>query len=239
MESLPKKLEEAGLSSKEAEVYVALLKNGSISGGALSKFLNMDRTHTYNVLRNLVNKGLASHIIKDKKTLFQTTSPKNLLNQIKKREQIIKSTIPDLIKLEKNQIKTSTVSILEGKQGLRTIIQTLLASKPKEILVYGGTGKSYDLLKYEMHHIAKKTLHAKIKGRIVTSEKLKKQPFTKLPNFQIKYIEEITPTSTMIFDNKVCINIFGEKSSVILIEDKSVAESHKIYFEHIWKNAKI
>ena len=79
---IAKKLKEVGLSNKESEVYIALLKNSPTSGGDLAKFLNMDRTHTYNVLKNLVYKGLASHIIKEKKTLFQASSPKNLLNQI-------------------------------------------------------------------------------------------------------------------------------------------------------------
>jgi len=234
MAELTKKLEEAGLSSKEAEVYVALLKNDTIGGGDLAKLLNMDRTHTYNILRNLINKGLATYIIKNKKTLFQATSPKNLLNQIQKKEQIIKSIIPELETLEKIKPKPSIVRILEGKQGLRTIIRTLLESKIKEILVYGGTGKSYDVLKYEMPHIAKKTNLLKIKGKIITSEKLREHPFTKLPNFKIKYIEELTPSSTMIFGNKVSINVFNEKPFVILIEDKSVADSYKKYFNALW-----
>ena len=67
MAELIKKLEEAGLGGKESAVYLALLKNGPIGGGNLAKLLNMDRTHTYNVLNNLVNKGLAGHIIVDKK----------------------------------------------------------------------------------------------------------------------------------------------------------------------------
>ena len=237
MVELAKKLEETGLSSKEATVYLALLKNGPISGGDLAKLLNMDRTHTYNILRNLINKGLASHIARDRKTLFQITSPRNLLNQIQSKEQIIKSVIPELLNLEKVKLKPSIVSILEGKAGLRTIIRMILESKTKEILVYGGTGKSYDVLKYEMPHVAKKTELLKIKGRIITSEKLREHLFTKLPNFKIKYIEEITPSSTMIFGNKVSINVFNEKPYVILIEDKSIADSYKKYFKYLWKQA--
>jgi len=238
MAELIKQLEEVGLSSKEAEVYIALLKNSPISGGDLARLLSMDRTHTYNILRNLINKGLTSHIVKDKKTLFQTTSPKNLLNQIQKREQIIKSIIPDLLSLEKVKPKLSTVNILEGKSGLRTTARLLLESKAKEILVYGGTGKSYDFLKYELPHIAKKTGLLKMKGRIITSEKLRKHPFTKLPNFKIKYIKEITPSSTMIFKDKISINVFEEKPFVIIIENKSVADSYKNYFEYLWKQSK-
>lgn len=238
MTELTKKLEEAGLSGKESVVYLALLKNGPIGGGKLAKLLNMDRTHTYNVLNNLVSKGLAGHILVDKKRLFRATSPKDLLNPIRKKEQIIKSIIPELELLEKEKSKPSAVSILEGKSGLRTVIRMLLESKAKEILVFGGTGKSYDILEYEMPHVAKKTKLLKMKGRIITSKKLKKHAFTKLPNFNLRYIKELTPSSTMIFANKVSINVFDEKPFVILIESKSIADSYRRYFEYLWKQAK-
>jgi len=238
MAELAKQLEEAGLSSKEAIVYLALMKYSPIGGGNLARLLNMDRTHTYGVLRNLVNKGLAGHIMVDNKRLFQPMSPQNLLNQIMQREQAIKTIIPDLMALEKIRPKPTVVNILEGKPGLRTIIRLLLESKTKEILVYGGTGKSYESLGYEMPHVARKTGLLKMKGRIITSEKLRGHSFTKLPNFTIRYIEELTPSSTMIFGDKVSINVFNQEPFAILIEDKSVAESYKKYFEYLWKLAK-
>ncbi len=238
MVELTKQLEEAGLSSKEAIVYLVLLKHSPIGGGNLAQLLNMDRTHIYGVLRNLVNKGLAGHILVDKKRLFQAMSPQNLLNQIMQKEQTIKAIIPDLMALEKIRPKPTVVKILEGKQGLRTIIRLLLESKTKDILVYGGTGKSYEVMKYEMPHVARKIELLKMKGRIITSEKLRGHPFTKLPNFTIKYIEELTPSSTIIFGDKVSINIFNQEPSAILIEDKSVAESYKKYFEYLWQIAK-
>lgn len=237
MVELVKQLEDAGLGNKEAIVYLALLKYGSVGGGLLAKLLNMDRTHTYGVVRNLVNKGLAGHVIVNNKKLFQAMSPQNLLNQIKQKEQVIKSIIPELIALEKIKPKPAVVKILEGKAGLRTTIRLLLESNAKEILVYGGTGKSYDLLKYEMPHVARKTELLKIKGRIITSEKLRGHPFTKLPNFTIKYVEKPTPSSTMIFGNRVSINVFNQTPFVILIEDKSVTESYRKYFEYLWKMA--
>ena len=238
MAELVKQLTEAGLSSKEAAVYVALLKQGPVGGGDLARLLNMDRAHTYNVLRNLVNKGLAGHTIVYNKRIFQATSPQNILNQIMQKEQVIKAIIPELMALEKIKPEPTVVKILEGKPGLRTIIGLLHESKAKEILVYGGTGKSYDVLKYEMPHVAKKTELLKMKGRIITSEKLRGHLFTKLPNFTIKYVEELTPSSTMIFGDKISINIFNEKPFVILIENKSVAESYKKYFEYLWDIAK-
>jgi sugar-specific transcriptional regulator TrmB len=237
MEELNEKLGEIGLSNKEAEVYIALLKNSPISGGNLAKLLNMDRTHTYNLLSNLINKGLATHILKNNRKLFRSTSPKNLLNQVQKKESIIKSILPELLNFEQIKKEPSVVRVLEGKDGLRAVIRMLFDSKEKDICVYGGTGKSYDVLKYEMPHIAKERGIKHIRGRIITADKLGGQPFTKLKNFNIKYIEEATPSSTMIFGDIVSIQVFDEKTSVILIESKSVADSYKKYFEFLWKTA--
>ncbi len=238
MEELKEKLSEIGLSNKESDVYLALLKNSPISGGELAKLLNMDRTHTYNLLNNLINKGLATHILKNNKRLFRSTSPKNLLNQVQKKETIIKSMLSELLELEQLKKEPSVVRVLEGKEGLRTMIRMLFDSKERNICVYGGTGKSYESLKYEMPHVAKETKKAKITGRIITGEKLRGKSFTKLKNFKIKYVNELTPSSTMIFGNKVSINVFDEKNLVILIESESVAESYRSYFESLWKSAK-
>jgi len=238
MEEIKEKLREIGLSNKESKVYLSLLKNSPVRGGELAKLLNMDRTHTYNILSNLVNKGLASHILKNNKKLFRATSPKNLLNQVQKKENIIKSILPGLLELESFKKEPSTVRILEGKEGLRTIIRMLFESESKDICVYGGTGKSYEVIKYEMPRIAKETKKAKISGRIITGEGLRGKLFTKLKNFNIRYVKELTPSSTMIFGNKVSINVFEEKIIVILIESKSVADSYRKYFEYLWKISK-
>jgi len=234
MEDMLKQLEEAGLSGKESQVYLALLKEGLIGGGELAKLLNMDRTHTYGVVRNLVNKGLVGQVVRDKKNLFQATSPCNLLNEIKSREQVVKTLIPKLESLEKIKSKDFSVVVLEGKSGMRTLLRTLLESRAKEILVYGATGKSYSVLEYDLPHAAKKIALLKMNGRIITSKGLKEHVFTKLPNFDVKYVDYDVPSSTIIFGNRVAFNVFDDKPVFVLIESASVSESHKKYFEYMW-----
>jgi len=237
MMNLQEQIEEAGLSSKEANVYLRLLQHDPIGGGALSKLLNMDRTHTYNVLQNLISKGLVSSIVKENKTLFQAASPKNLLNQIHRKEEILQTVIPKLEALEKTSGKKSAVTLLEGKSGIQTMFRSILESREKEILVFGGTGKSYNVLQYEMGHIAKKAINLKIVGRVITSRKLKNLEFLNQPNVKLKFIEEVTSSATMIFGDNISIIFFDEKPFVIMIENKSVADSYRKHFEYMWKIA--
>jgi len=89
-----------------------------------------------------------------------------------------------------------------------------------------------------MPQIAKETKKEKIKGRIITGEDLKGKLFTKLKKFEVRYVKELTPSSTMIFGDIVSINVFDEKVFIILIESKSVAESYRKYFNSLWEIAK-
>jgi len=166
--------------------------------------------------------------------LFQATSPCNLLNEIKSREQVVKTLIPKLESLEKIKSKGFSVVVLEGKSGMRTLLRALLESRAKDILVYGATGKSYEVLEYDLPHAAKKTALLKMNGRIITSKGLKEHVFTRLSNFDVKYIDYNVPSSTIIFGDKIAFNLFDEKPVFILIESKSVVESHRRYFEYLW-----
>lgn len=238
MKDIQKGLGEAGLSAKESLVYESLLKNGPISGGELSKLLNIDRTHTYNLLRNLINKGLASQRTKNRKNFFITTSPKNLLNEVLKREQIISSIIPKLEIMQKEGSPLPKINVLEGKAGLRTIFQLFFESKVKEFYTFGASAGSYKFLEYEMPHFAKKAIRNKIKGKIIGGKEFKGHHFTKLSNIQTRYIDDSTNTTTTIIGDNVILMIFEEKLTIILIESKSVSNSYKKYFDILWEVAK-
>ena len=115
MENILDKLKEAGLTGNETKVYYELLKKGELVANNIAKNIGLDRTLTYTILNNLIEKGQVSYIIKEKKKFFSVTDPENLLNSIKKKEVIIKDLIPEL-----KQIKTLTqteqeIKIYEGK----------------------------------------------------------------------------------------------------------------------------
>lgn len=237
MDDVLRALEAAELSGKEAQVYLALLERPPITGGDLAKQLSIDRTQTYNLLRNLIHKGMATQILKDRKTFFQATSPHNLLNSIEKKEQAIKLVLPELLSIQKREDKSTHVEVLEGKTGLRTFLKTLFESGTKEIMVYGATGKSYEVL-FEMPHLAKKTDELGIKGKIITSAENKDHPFTELSNFEFRYVKETTPSSVVIFGEYISFNIFEKKPIFVLVRSKSLVDSHTNYFKYLWNQAR-
>lgn len=238
MEAMIEKLKKAGLGGNEAKTYIELLRRGSISANELAKKMGMDRTLAYQVLNKLMEKGLANHIIKENKKYFAAADPNNLLNRIKEQENIVSSIIPELNKIEKLEEKEQEVKVYEGRHGLKTLFEDVM--KSKNICVFGASGKSFDVLKFEIPYLAKKSLKMGMKGRMITSKRFAGHEMTKLPNLKTRFLEEVeSHATTTIYDDKVAINIIADKPVIIIIKNKDVAEGYRSYFELLWKHAKM
>ncbi|RLJ08538.1 MAG: hypothetical protein DRP16_01190, partial [Candidatus Aenigmatarchaeota archaeon] len=62
----------------------------------------------------------------------------------------------------------------------------------------------------------------------------------KSKNSEFRYISKdlISPTTTLIYADKVLITIWEKPMFNILITSKKVADSFRSYFNHFWKIAK-
>jgi len=230
-------LKKLGLPENEAVVYVELLKRGSISVNELAKKISFDRTLMYQILNNLVEKGLANYIVKENKKYFSASDPENLMNSVKEKESIVLSLIPKLKNIEKITEKEQEVRVYEGKKGLRTFVSDMM--KHKDFCFFGATGKSYDVLKYELPHLAKKTVKLGLKGRMITSKEFKGHEMTKVKNIKVRYLEEVkSPATTSIYGDKVAIHVLTDKPIVVIIKNKDIADSYRSYFEYLWKLGK-
>jgi sugar-specific transcriptional regulator TrmB len=85
MEIIIEKLNRAGLTGNESKVYLELLKRGSTSANKLAKNTVLDRTLAYQILNNLIEKGLASYIIKEKRSILKQQLRKIYLDLLKRK----------------------------------------------------------------------------------------------------------------------------------------------------------
>jgi len=84
---LIKKLEEIGLSDKEAKVYIAVLELGEGSASEIAKKSEVNRATVYFTLENLMKLGLVSATNEEKKQKFVPEDPSQLENIITKQQQ--------------------------------------------------------------------------------------------------------------------------------------------------------
>lgn len=236
MQSVQEKLKQIGLSGNEAKIYLELLKRGSINGSALAKKAGLDRTLTYQVLNNLVEKGLANYFIKEHKKYFSAANPENLLRPIKEQEDVIQNLIPELKKIETLKEIEQLMEVYEGMSGLKVLYAEILNTK--ELCFFGATGKSYDVLQWGMERIEKEFIKRGIKSRGIASTEVKDMKWTKLKNLKMKYVQdgESKNTNFGILDGKeiaiVCLE--QEKPVVILIRNQFMAQTLQNYFELMW-----
>lgn len=84
------KLQQIGLTGREAEVYIALLQKKEFTAPELTKITTITRSKVYEILQNLVHKGVASESYKDGQKIYRGIKPQIAIqNIILKYEQEI------------------------------------------------------------------------------------------------------------------------------------------------------
>src|SRR3989344_7004419 len=112
-------LEKIGLSKKEAKVYLSLLKLKLAPVTKISEESGVDRTQTYDILQNLIEKGLASYILKNNTRNFSPSNPDQILQDIQEKEKEFKLILPSLKQLFVQEHDKTSVEIFKGIEGLK------------------------------------------------------------------------------------------------------------------------
>ena len=115
-------LEDAGLTEKEAKLYLVLLELGATSTGPLIKKLGLHKATVYALLERLKERGLVSSVIRGRTQQFQATEPQLLLDQQQEREERLKELLPELQKLRSRGRERQSVTVYEGKRATRAAL---------------------------------------------------------------------------------------------------------------------
>lgn len=239
-------LRKIGLTEGEIKVYLSLLELGSTTSGKITKKCGISGSKVYEVLDRLMKKGLASSIIKNEVTYFESASPERILDYLEEKEKAIEKDkasiqkiIPQLL-LKQKEAQKSVAKIFTGWDGLKTanedIIKTL--KKGEEWLSMGLTEQPKS---WEIYFTKKQEIRAK-KGIILKhllNEKYKSlyNERKTLSHTQFRFLpkEFEMPSSIEIYANKIIIFILSKKDPMaILIESNAVASSFRKYFYALW-----
>ncbi|MDO8537673.1 MAG: helix-turn-helix domain-containing protein [archaeon] len=232
-----------GLSEKEANVFLACLNLGESSANEIALKSSVPRTLTYDILERLLIKGLVSYEIKENKKYFIATNPIELLSILKEKEIAIKQALPDLIKIHQAKgIKRPKVELFVGKEGMKTVMNDILASNIKEFLSYGSSRSSYDIIPAFMEQWHKDRAIKKIVMKILynntleAKEKVKQfKKSLKLTEYKFSPIKLESPTATLIYLNKVVMQSWTEEPFAVIIHSQELADNQRAYFKELWK----
>lgn len=233
-------LKEFGLENNEINVYTTLLKTGESSVQAIAKNSSIPRTTTYHVLSNLIDKGIVSFAIKNKIKIFIASNPKELLKIIELKKQSIENIIPELNKITNTINKKPKMTLFEGPNGIKNLLQTILNDK-EEIYHYGNIDLIENELKYIFPQFIIKRIENKIPIKIISEKLDKTQKYEKNSKVQLreyKFVPKniIVKTNTFITKKKIIIlNLNKEPIHGVLYEDEDYCNLQRTIFEMLWK----
>jgi sugar-specific transcriptional regulator TrmB len=233
-------LRELGLTENEVTIYITLLKLGTANPSLIAEKTNLSRSYIYDSLERLHDKEMVSFIQKEGKKHYQATNPERIRELLKVKTERITKIIPKLIDLTKLEKEDMKVELNKGKNVYKSLLKDMLATLEEndEVLIFGlEDDKSLErepiLLRRYFKILKQKNIIEKViirKGAVKLKE-AKTTTYKTLPK------EFIGNTSFQIYSNKVAIFLEGLPNYLILIENKTVADSYRKQFEILWERA--
>ncbi|MBU0471921.1 MAG: helix-turn-helix domain-containing protein, partial [Nanoarchaeota archaeon] len=201
-------LKQIGLSDGEIKVYLALLKLGVSPVSNIKEETNLHRTTIYDFVEKLLNKGLASYVIKNKVKYFKAAHPDKLLSFVKEKEDNIKEALPELIKLTEFEREEIKVEVYKGKEGFKTLLNDYLRVGVDMVGFGVDETKFKERFPILMEQFFKKEKKAGMNERLLTSEKAKFTYNKKTTNYRYIPEEYFNPTPTIVYGNRVATVIW-------------------------------
>lgn len=231
------RLVELGLTKREAQAYLALLKLEEAKAGEIAEHTKEDRTNIYDSLKNLIKKGLVSYVIKNNKTYYRIAPPEKLKDYLVEKEKTLQEILPSINKIYKSYKPKPIIEVYEGKEGIKTVLSDIL-KEGKDFVGFGATDRANILLPEFTKRYLKEREKRNIRARQFCP-KGEKILMSKLSTFKTIPKEYSGLATTLIYGNKVAIFMwFIEPQIVVLIKNKEAAKAYKNQFELMWKIVK-
>lgn len=234
-------LRKFGLTEREVKVYLAALVTGTATANTIAKYAKIERTTTYDVLKSLMERGIASYILKDKRKCFEVIPPQNLISILDANKKSLQEVLPELRALARTTVEKPKVSLFEGKLGIKNIIYDVYR-EGKNFDVYANS-EIITFLNHDFEKFVKLRTQQKIFVRVIhekSAETIKLIEEEKHKQRDVRYLENFKlPSATFIYADKVAIFNFSKLEPIgVLIENRDIANTQRIVFEKLWSLSK-
>lgn len=233
---------------RQADVYLALLQLGKGTVSEIARKAGINRTTGYDILDNLIEKGLVSISGKEPKQEYVAESPERLRAFLKKesqkaalRERIADDLIPELRSVH-NVYGKPKVMFYEGTEGLERVYEDTLTSH-EPIRAYANVEDMHNALPnyfpryYERRAGKGIAIRAILPGNEAGEERVSLDAEELRETAVVPADKYFFSPEINIYDDKIMIASWREKLGVI-IQSKEIAEAMKSIYELAWAEAK-
>ena len=238
-------LKEIGLTESETKVYLALLELGSTTKGPIVDKSAVASSKVYELLEKLIQKGLASFVVKSGTKYFEAAPPERIMDYMAEKEsklheqkKNLEKILPELqLKRQLSKFK-SEAQIFKGNKGWKTAFDDILNTlqKGEKLLITGISDFDPEFKRMIYHwHIARAKKGIKAEILINYDAKESREEFNKLPNTKVKYMQEgmVTPSVFLIYKNKTLLSLPNQRT-FLRIENEEATNSFRTYFDALW-----
>jgi sugar-specific transcriptional regulator TrmB len=238
---------ELGFNKNEAIVYLSLVKFGTADAHQIIQDTKFHKNIVYDNLEKLMDRGLATYIVEDKRRLFKLASPHMLVDLFlaKQKEADAQKKKAEKLADEIGRFSIQTKSIQDaavykGIRGIKSFYAEALEGK--DYVVFGAPKRSVDIMGETFwRNYVQKLMERKIHVRMIFNPTLRSYGNSISNTFmKVKYFDkDFEPlTETQVQGDSVGIIVWTDEPILFLIKEKNVALSYLHFFEDMWKKAK-
>lgn len=240
----------AGLSQKEAAIYLDLLQHGESRTGKLCERTRIPSSAVYALLDGLLQKGLVTYKLVNNVKAFSATAPENLVHLFDEKEeqllhekQALLSSISQLKKLPLSTHRLNDFKYFEGIRGVKSLYTEIAQGwKPgDEYCVASAPSESFRKLEgFFLDVVHAKRIADRVRLRIIIDEGGREYGAAraKMPFTDVRYIAVDTATEYGVLNDLVWLVAYGDSPYGLLIKDQNFAASYQAFFEILWNAAK-
>lgn len=241
-------LQKLGLKPKEAAIYTAAMELGAPSPvSTIAKKANINRTTAYDILEQLVQKGIVIVQTKRSGRFYQALPPAKIVAYLEEQSekysrlaQEADKLLPEL-NIHYRASGRPKVYFYEGDEGLIRVYEETLTSS-EEILAYASDQANQQAIPWYFPQYYKRRAAKKIPIRALFPDTPKDRERHGLDSAELRQSRllpkdklDFTPEINF-FDNKIMIADWKEKLGII-IESQEIANVFKQTFELAWEAA--
>lgn len=233
-------LQNLNLSEREAKVYFANLEVGTNSVYQIAKKSGIPRSSVYEILDNLIIRGVVVKVEKKGVKIFTPIPPEKLFKQVKKNLKEAEVILPELKLMFGLSSIRPRVRVYEGKNGLiRTWEEILETSKKGKRLSAFTTLKMFKILPDYFPEFREKRVKAKIFARLILADtpevrKFKKKEVEEYQKIKLIPAEYELSLSFNLCSNKTFITSYQKHIISVVIENREITNNFLKIFNFIW-----
>ncbi len=248
LDTLRAQLGAAGLSDKEANVYLALLQLGSATPNVLARKAGVNRSTAYLTLSFLQKRGLVSSIEARGRQCFVAESPARLavlvdesVRRVEAGRASILEAMPQLAALFQVADVVPRVRFFEGAEALQAAREEMWATRAAICEVYAADEATLQVASLKEDERIKLTERMR-GGRLLIAVK----PGGVVPRFhpeafEVRFLDYARCPfrgSLTLADAKVCIVTTHAEGMGVLIDSAELTTVFRALFESAWQASK-